>query len=76
MLVIRQKQPTVHRQSVNGEHIKSSYANSKNSILDVKSLSNVDMSSAKVHITEVIIKGLPRGDISRKVSFLFKSLFM
>ena len=57
---------------MNGEHIKSSNSNSKNSILNVKSISNVDMSSAEVHITEVIIKGLPEGDIPERFSFYSK----
>ena len=48
---------------MDSEHVKSSHSNSENSILDVKAFSNVDIGSAEVHITEVIIKGLPKGDI-------------
>ena len=39
--------------------------------------SNVDIGSAEVHITEVIIKGLPKGDIhiTEKALSLYSDLY-
>ena len=45
---------------MNCEHIKASDWNSKDSIMNVKGIANVDCGTTKVDITEVVIEGMPR----------------
>ena len=71
MVYLYHERPFCHGKSVNTEHVQPSDPDSKNSILDVKAFSNVDISSAEVHITEVVIKGLPKGDILLKSVSLY-----
>ena len=49
-----------HWQGMNCEHIKASDWNSKDSIMNVKGIANVDCGTTKVDITEVVIEGMPR----------------
>ena len=57
---LHHKRPFKHGQSMNSKHIKSSDRHLKNAISDVKTLSNVDVGSAEVDVTEVIVEGMPR----------------